>query len=58
MGMLVPNVTGHTHMDRHKIILGKIAILSDSITEEYPNHINGIEEIPTPLHSSEGCHLR
>ena len=51
MGILVRNVTGHTHMDRHKKILGEIAILSDSITEEYLNHINGIEEPPRPKNS-------
>ena len=43
LGTLVRNVTGHAHMDRHRRILGDIAIMSDSISEDFLNHINGTE---------------
>ena len=43
LGTLVRNVTGHAHMDRHRRILGDIAIMSDSISEDFLNHINWTE---------------
>ena len=46
MGILVRNITGHAHMDRHRRVMGDIALFSDSINEEFLNHINGNEPSP------------
>ena len=53
MGILVRNVTGHAHMDRHRKILGDIALFSDSISESFIRHINGEEETKQPTESAE-----
>ena len=40
--VLVRNVTGHAHLDRHRKVMGDYGG-SDEITTDFLNHINGVE---------------
>ena len=56
LSILVRNITGHAHLDRHRKIMGDYGG-RDDINQDFLNHINGVDPPSTHTPTNQGNDL-